>query len=291
MSNDIEPKTKNVTLGFKLSAMITRKYAHSFYFASHILPGEEKNAAYAVYAFCRSADESVDDPLSKGALRLDGIKSRLLRAYGDAACDDPALEAFRLTVKKYRIPEEYFRSLIRGMEMDLTTARYRDFNALKEYCYCAAGVIGLIMLKIFGADDKRCREPALNLGIAMQLTNILRDIKEDYARGRIYIPQQELEEYGVTESDIASGRMSPGMNALMRFQIFRARSFYGLSLGSDRLIRGWRVRIAVRMMRALYAGILGRIEENGYDVFARRAALGFWRKTKIALKELIGGQK
>jgi 15-cis-phytoene synthase len=289
MLNTSDADKKMISCGYRLAAGITRKEAHSFYFASHILPRKTRNAAYAVYAFCRKADESVDGRHLHPDLFLEKIKNSLADAYSGASINEPMLAAFRNTVTEYGIPREYFAELIKGMEMDLVNRRYEEFENLKEYCYRAAGVIGLIMLKIFRADEKECSEAAVNLGIAMQLTNMLRDIKEDYSLGRIYIPQRELKEFGVAESDIAGSRMTPEFRKLIRFQIERARRLYALSASAEKFIPGKRERLTASLMREIYSGILTQIEKNGCDVFAGRATVGIGPKAWILIKTLMEG--
>ena len=206
---------------------MTRHWAKSFYFASLFLPRQRRDAAYAVYAVCRDCDNAVDHPDAAGPQAgLDRNRQRIAAVYQSAALTDPVWAAFQDTVRRYQIPRRYFDDLLAGMAMDLTPARYPDFPALSVYCYRAAGVVGLIMLRIFGYQDPAAEQCAVDLGIAMQLTNILRDIQEDYQRGRIYLPQEDLRTFKVQEQTLAQASVDPPWQSLLTFEIARARAFY-----------------------------------------------------------------
>lgn len=282
------PKIKlenNLRIGFLLAKEITRKYAKTFYFASHFLPEEKRNAAYAVYAFCRVSDESVDSLSHRASLEnLKTLEEKLQLLYSDIQLNDAILSVLRMTVQRYSIPQEYFKELIRGMYMDLEKNRYADFSQLSLYCYRVAGVVGLIMLAIFNNSDMRAKDYAISLGIAMQLTNILRDIREDYARDRIYLPQAEMQHFRVTESDIAQGTNDRNFKELLKFQIKRARKYYANSADGIKMIQDRRVRFVIAAMKELYARILHEIEKNNYDVFAKRARVNILKKILITLK-------
>ncbi|MDD5155519.1 MAG: phytoene/squalene synthase family protein [Candidatus Omnitrophica bacterium] len=274
--------------GFRLAEAITKKYAKTFYFASRFLKKEKRNAAYAIYAICRLSDEAVDGAKNTSfAHRLAEIQKNIDAAYGSAELNSPLLAAFRQTVAEYQIPREYFTELISGMHMDLEKNRYADFNQLYDYCYKVAGVVGLIMLQVFGCSCPAAKEYAVKLGIAMQLTNILRDIKEDFGRGRIYLPLDETERFGVTESDLSAHNVSDNFKALLKFQIQRAQDYYQGSKAGIKLLAGADSRFVASIMANIYSGILTEIEKNDYDVFSRRAQLNNARKCVIALKTLL----
>jgi phytoene synthase len=173
--------------------------------------------------------------------------------------------------------------------MDLNKNRYENFNELYTYCYRVAGVVGLIMLKIFGSHYKEAEKYAVDLGIAMQLTNILRDIKEDFERGRIYLPGDEMERFGVSKDFIAGNKMNSDFIALLQFQIARARQYYQRSAKGIKMINNVLSRLVVCMMMEMYAGILNVIEENDYDVFSQRAHVTTAGKLGIAIKILFKG--
>jgi phytoene synthase len=271
--------------GFKIAAGLTKKYAGIFYFASRFLTKEKRNAAYAVYAICRLTDEAVDKiPVTHSAQNLTELQKNIEAVYKGDVLNEPLLIAFRETVNKYRIAQEYFSELISGMYMDLEKNRYADFNELYDYCYKAAGVVGLIMLQILGYTNSAAKNYAVELGIAMQLTNILRDIKEDYARGRVYLPLDEMGRFGVSESDIAQARLSHNFKELLKFQIARARRTYQNSRAGIKLLCEPNCRFIISIMADAYAGILDVIENNSYDVFSKRAQINNFKKVAIVLK-------
>ncbi len=271
----------------------TRQHAKTFYFASHALPREKRMAAYAVYAFCRYADNIVDGADSSGdthrsVVRLNGLRDQLRYVYTYSPLMNPKLMAFRDTVTRYRIPMEYFQDLLRGLEMDLTQKRYETFDELHEYCYCVASVVGLIMAMIFGVKDEKALSYAIDLGTAMQLTNILRDIGEDYRMGRMYIPREDLHRFRCTEWQIQNSIIDDSFRAMMRFQVARARAYYLRAASGIPMLSNDGSRFCVRLMSRTYARILDIIERNGYDVFSTRAFVPLASKCWIALRSLAG---
>lgn len=277
--------------GFSIAEKITKKHAKTFYFASLFLNKEKKRAAYAVYALCRLSDESVDN--SGGASPLENLKNleqKINAAYADTNLDDALLQAFRQTVNKYKIPKEYFDELIEGMYMDLNKNRYDNFDELYTYCYKVAGVVGLIMLDIFGYLDIKAKDYAVDLGIAMQLTNILRDIKEDFSRRRIYLPKDEMASFGVSETDIAGENPNENFKFLLKDQIARARKYYQASKAGVKLINDANSRFVVCAMADIYSGILDNIEKLNYDVFRTRAHVSALNKV-IAVIKILGEGK
>lgn len=273
---------------FRAARSICRKHAKSFYFASYFLPREKRDAAYAVYAFCRLLDDAVDEREGSGAdVNRDDASSEfgrlLTRCYtgsaGDLAEPAPAFfPAFALVVRKYSIPQQYFLDLVAGCRMDLTKKRYATWAELEVYCYHVAGVVGLIMSCIFQLRNERARENAVQTGIAMQLTNILRDVGEDYRRGRIYLPREDLDRFGCSEADIAAGRVSEAFRSLMQFEIARAGTLF--QQGAEGLchLPNDGSRLTACAMSVIYAGILEAIERQHYDVFSRRAHLTTFQK-------------
>jgi phytoene synthase len=284
--------SKAEKLGFQEARAITKKFAKTFYFASFFLDKKRQAAAYSVYAICRISDETVDDNTSAGKTeRLTLLQDKITKSYTDAPLSEPLLLAFRKTVREYQIPKEHFCELIDGMRMDLEKTRYKNFEDLYSYCYKVAAVVGLIMLKIFGARDfNAAAQYAVNLGIAMQLTNILRDIKEDYTRQRIYLPQDELIEYNINEYELSGQAPADLLKEFLKFQIARAQGYYNDCRPGIKLITGWRSRFVVTAMKEIYAGILESIEKNGYDVFSKRACVNIYGKFFIALRILLRGE-
>lgn len=277
--------------GFLLAEAITKKYAKTFYFASRFLKRDKRNAAYAVYALCRLSDEAVD---AKENIRpeqgLNRLKENIGSAYRNGVLENDLLEAFRQTVNKYAISQRYFDELIAGMYMDLSKSRYKNFSELYEYCYKVAGVVGLIMLQIFGYKDPQAQSYAVDLGIAMQLTNILRDVKEDYLRQRIYLPEDEMRRFGVNETDISEGRVNDNFKALLKFEISKAREYYNNSKLGVKMIGDVNSRFVVLAMADIYSGILNAIEKNNYDIFSKRAHVGILEKINAILKIILKGE-
>ena len=277
--------------GYKRAEQITKAYAKTFYFASHFLPRKERQAAYAVYAFCRISDETVDREVNpKIDEYLHSLETQLKEVYGQIRLGNELLLAFRDTVEKYNIPKVYFDELLAGMRMDLRYHTYEHFNELYKYCYRVAGVVGLMMLKILSPGKSAAEKHAESLGIAMQLTNILRDIKEDYQRGRVYLPVDELRRFKIDEEDLLSGKVNNNFRQLMRFQIERARKYYQEAIPGIKMIKGFRSRLVVCCMKDIYAHILDIIEKNDYDVFKERARVSFTEKIWITLKTLFKGE-
>ena len=273
--------------GFLEAKKITKKFAKTFYLASIFLPKEKKYASYCVYAICRLSDEAVDElTYLNQRENLQKLELKISDAYTEKQISEPLLAAFRQTINNFKIPKEYFDALIKGMHMDLEIKRYLDFPNLYEYCYRVAGVIGLIMLKIFGYKENAAEDYAIKLGVAMQLTNILRDINEDLIRGRIYLPQDEMLKFNVSEQQLSNGQTNDNLKEFLRFQINRCRKIYNESSAGIRLIDNPICRFVVLCMKEIYAGILNKIEENSYDVFTKRAYVNKIEKIGIILKIL-----
>ena len=270
--------------GFDEARDLTRKHAKSFYFALQFLKRERRRAVYAVYALCRMIDDAVDElqdgPKEK---RLQEIQDSIDQAYRNHSPSSDLMRAFQNTVLRYKIPREYFDELIAGMHMDLKKHRYHNFTELRLYCYRVAGVIGLIMVKILGYRNEEAFKPAVDLGIAMQLTNILRDVREDYDRGRIYFPQDEMRRFGITEANLKGEREDKLYKDFLRFQVERARFYYHNAARVAALMKDANGRFVVQLMKELYAGILDVIEAKNYDV-NERAYVNTSKKIFLLLK-------
>jgi phytoene synthase len=274
---------------------MTRHHAKTFYFASHVLPAAKRRDAYAVYAFCRHVDDEIDlAPDEAARVRAFAQLNDLLAAVyaeGDLApgfaAGQPWLPAFRETALRRAIPRKYFEDLLAGVEMDRGRVRIETWEELDRYCYHVASVVGLIMVHVLTEPAPELVKPALDLGTAMQLTNILRDINEDYERDRIYLPATEMKKFSVTEANIANQEVTDSFRALMRFQIDRARAFYR---AADPGIAGLPKdgsQLTVRLMSTIYGAILGEIKRADDDVFARRVRVTFPRKLWLALGALF----
>lgn len=281
------PSPKNeldLDRAFALCGEITRDHSKSFYFSTAFLPPEKRRAIRAFYAFCRTTDDTVD-VLSKSDAEarpfLDEWRRASRLSPGDQV--NPVLAAWTSIRDRYAVPQTYVEELIDGCEMDLTVKRYETWAELERYCYCVASTVGLISMHIIGVNDddpdlfERSRQPAIDLGIALQLTNILRDVGEDLGRGRIYLPQEDLRRFGYTEEDLRAGVIDDRFRALMRFQIQRAHDYYARSIPAIAALKP-DGRVAVGAAAMLYRGILDKIVENDFDVFHKRAHLTFREK-------------
>jgi phytoene synthase len=273
------PKETSIHNGYRIAQAITRHYAKTFYFASLFLPRRARCASYCVYALLRMSDEAVDNEQQiKNPKALEEIRDKIKSLYRRDTLQDSLLLACRKTIKDYAIPEMYFSELLDGMRMDRIKSRYNNFEELYGYCYKAAGVVGLIMLKILSPESCPGEKQAVALGIAMQLANILRDIPEDLERDRIYLPLDEMRRFAVPETALRRGIIDENFKIFMRFQIGRAREYFNASSAGIKTLNGMRVRLCVSAMKEIYAGILRQIENNGYDVFTIRAHVPFHRK-------------
>jgi len=280
---------KDTVQGFMEAKNITASYAKTFYTASLFLDRDKRYAAYSIYAVCRISDNAVDDPKETQIAKkqAEKIKNDIETAYGQDELRDPLLKAFRETTTFYNIPKQYFDELLQGISLDLTKNRYNDFKELYDYCYKVAGVVGLMMLKIFGSKDPLAQKHAIEMGVAMQLTNILRDIREDFERGRIYLPQDEMKQFNIVERSISGEETDARTQAFLSFQIERARDYYNRASTGIDMIADKRCAFVACIMKDMYAGILGQIEKNGYNVFKKRAYVPFTRKCAIILKRLV----
>jgi 15-cis-phytoene synthase len=262
---------------------LTRKSRSNFYYSFLFLAKEKREAMYAVYAFCRSVDDIADGQASGAEKRgrLDEWRRELDRCY-EGKPGHPISVRLAQSMRCFPIPKELFEELIAGVEMDLTQHRYPTFRDLYEYCYRVAGVVGLMCIEIFGYRNPKAKDYAVNLGVALQLTNIMRDVRVDAERGRIYLPQEELARFGYTEEELLRGAYTPTFVELMRFSAARARRYFQnareLLAAEDR-----RSLVAAEIMGAIYYQLLEAIEASGYRVFDRIITLPTTHKLWIAL--------
>ena len=271
-------------MGLNVAAAITRESHSSFLYSFSFLPREQKEAIHTVYAFCRQTDDIVDaerEPKRKLVL-LRKWRMELGKAL-EQESNYAILNQLSATAKRFKIPVEHFYELIQGVEMDLSITRYETFEDLKLYCYRVASSVGLICLGIFGPRHQRTREYAVNLGIALQLTNILRDIKSDAERGRIYLPLEDLSRFGYSEDDLLNQRFTSEFVALMEFECNRAEEYFvkaqSLLPKEDR-----RVMFAAKIMERIYYHTLLRIKKNRYNVFEKSSRLPRFLQFLIAIK-------
>lgn len=256
----------------------------SFYVAFLFLPAEKRQAIHALYAFCREVDDVVDeceDPAVAVAKLSWWRQEVALLEHGQPT--HPVMIALKDVRTRFDLPLEYFNEIIDGMAMDLEYSRYPDFKSLSLYCYRVAGVVGLLSAEIFGVTDRKTLRYATELGTALQLTNIIRDVGEDARRGRIYMPVDELQRFNVPAADIMNGRETPEFKALMAFQAERAERYYTAALDTlppaDRAVQ----RPGL-IMAAVYRTLLDEITNDGFQVLKQKTALPPLRKLWIALK-------
>ncbi len=255
---------------------ITARHSKSFDLASRLLPEPKRQAIRALYAFCRTVDDIVDasEDVDRAA-RLDDWR-RLCNT--DSRPDDgPVAAAWADTLARYHIPRHYAVQLIDGVASDLSARRYDTFDDLSTYCYGVASTVGLMSMHIVGFHSREAIPHAIKLGVALQMTNILRDVGEDYRNVRIYLPRDEMRAFGVGETDLKAGQVTDRWREFMRFQIDRTRQLYAESEAGIAMLDP-DGQLAIAAASDLYRGILEVIERNDYDVFTRRASLSAWKK-------------
>jgi 15-cis-phytoene synthase len=260
---------------------VARTQARNFYYSFLCLPAPKRAAMCAIYAFMRYSDDISDDEGDDRQARMSAWRAALDRTFEGDYGDSRILPAFHDSVSRYGIPRRYFHELIDGAEMDLAPRRYETFPDTYRYCYHVASVVGLVCIHVFGFRDPRAKELAEYNGVAFQLTNILRDLREDAQMGRVYLPQEDLHRFGYTEDELRDGAENEAFHALMRFEVERAREYYDRAAPLVPLIDP-DSRPCLRAMRQIYGGILDRIVAQNYDVFSRRARVPTWRKLLIA---------
>lgn len=260
---------------YQLCDRITAEHSQSFHFASRFLPPDKRRAIRALYAFCRISDDLVDEPSLDAAAALQAWRRRSVYAHG--ASPDRVALAWQDARTRFGIPLVYAEQLIDGVGRDLQPTHYDDFESLAQYCYGVASTVGLMSMHIIGFDSQQAHRYAVKLGVALQLTNILRDVGEDLQAGRLYLPQGELDRFGIRDADLLAGRVDTRWRRFMGYQIERARRLYQEALpGIGLLHRDG--RFSVLAAAELYGGILSAIEANDYDVFTRRAQLSSSQK-------------
>jgi phytoene synthase len=267
----------------ELVATLTRRSGSNFYYAFLFLPRRKREAMYALYAFCRTVDDAVDQGGgSPGDQRrvLAEWRAELRRAYQGRPTQPIAVRLSEV-IRDFPIPREHLEAILDGVEMDIDKRRYASFEELYEYCYRVAAAVGLASIEIFGYSDLRARDYAVNLGIALQLTNIMRDLKTDAERGRIYLPLDELRRFGYAEDDLLRGRYTQAFFELMRFQADRTHAYYRAARAA--LPRVDRRRLAAaEIMGVIYRALLRAIEARRFRVFDRRIRLSTPRRLTLA---------
>ena len=259
----------------------------SFYYSFLFLPQERRRAITALYAFCREVDDTVDEctDQSVARIKLAWWRTEVSKMY-EGAPTHPVMQALQPHLAVYKLEQKHLLAIVDGMEMDLDQSRYLDFPALQRYCWHVASVVGILSASIFGVTNPRTLEYAEKLGLAFQLTNIIRDVGEDARKGRIYLPINELQQFGVTAADLLNARHSDKFEALMRFQVARAYKMYDEAMAllpkEDR-----RAQRPGLMMAAIYRTLLDEIERDNYHVLTQRISLTPIRKLWLAWKTYV----
>lgn len=277
IKDSITANTKKLQEAYAYCTAVTNKHSRTFYLASALLPKAERDAMRALYAFCRVSDDLVDREADNRAQRLQQWREQTLSNHPPE--NDLVAIAWADAAAKYGIPQQYAEQLLDGVARDLSYSRYETFVDLADYCYGVASTVGLMSMHITGFSSNEAIPFAVKLGVALQLTNILRDIDEDWRNGRCYLPQDELAAYGLTEADIANRRNGRRWQEFMQFQIGRTRQLYAEALPGLAYLDK-KGRFAVAAAAELYQGILDDIEAHNYDVFTRRAHLTNTEKLK-----------
>lgn len=284
-------RTPTLAASYELCRQINRAHGKTYYFATQFLPRERRHHVHALYAFARYADDMVDhDGLSWSAearqAALQAWSGSFFDSLRTGVTDDPVLHAVIATVRDLHIRTDDLQAFVASMLMDFTVSRYATYEDLAEYMHGSAAVIGSMMLPVLGATSPRARQPAMDLGVAFQLTNFLRDIGEDWRRGRLYLPLEDLAQFGVSQDDIAAGTVTPAVRGLLAYEIGRARDLYRQAEDGLQYLPP-ASRRCIRIAHRLYAEILDRIEAANYDVFTVRAAVPAPRKLLLAATTLL----
>ncbi|MCH7625206.1 MAG: presqualene diphosphate synthase HpnD [Chloroflexi bacterium] len=268
---------------------IAKENAKNFYYAFKTLPSNKRRAIYATYAFCRLCDDIADEemPLEEKDRQFAATR-RMLDDSMRGNNDGPVFTALEDAARAFNIPREYFEEVIEGVEMDLKKTRFANFEELREYCHKVASVVGLVCIEVFGYDDPKAKEYAVDLGLAMQITNILRDVKEDAERGRVYLPLDEIERFGYSVEELMAGVVNEPFRRLMAHQAQRARAYF--DSGSRLLpLIDQESRVCPAVLHGVYSALLDRIEASGFEVFERRIRVSTPRKVMITARHWVGG--
>jgi len=262
----------------------------SFYYSFLVLPADQRRAIIAVWDFCRAVDDAVDECDVEGALppreAVAYWRAELARCFGREMPLTPQGRRLQPFVAEFNLPRQAFDDVIDGVAMDLDHSRYETFDDLLEYCRRVASAVGMICIRIFRCESAAAAEYALYLGVALQLTNIIRDVKGDLERGRLYLPLEDLRAAGCTVDDLAAGVVTEPVLKLLAFECARARDFYQKAV-AVRPPQDRRRLVAAEIMRAVYSETLGRIEHRGYDVFSSRVRVPKPLQALIAVRQWL----
>jgi phytoene synthase len=263
---------------------IAKNSGSSFYYAFNLLPPEQRDAMNTVYAFCRQTDDIVDEGNTSDEIKYERLhRWRIeLEKSLDGFSDYHILNKLSSTIQKFSIPLEPFFELLKGMEMDLQKNRYLTFEDLQLYCYRVASTVGLMCIEIFGYKHASAKDFAINLGIALQLTNILRDIKKDANKGRIYLPQEDLKKFGYNESEVMNGTYNDNFAKMMKYQVERAKEYFDRATACLNL-DDKKAMFAARAMQHIYYRMLQKIVDADYDVYHNKIKISTLKKVGISL--------
>ncbi len=277
-------------IAFETAKRITAHFAKSFYFSASIFPTDRRWATYAVYGFCRYADNLIDCPRDRTKEELyaevEALRQEILISFRTGESEHPIMRAFAPVATMYGIKIEYALDMLKGVTMDMEQARYATFDELYVFCYRVASVVGLMMTCVMGYKDESAFEYAEKMGVAMQLTNILRDVQEDKNMGRIYLPLEDLDRFGVDETDILQERFSPELKKLMQFQVERAHYYYDEGDKGIPLLPK-ESQYAISSASKIYRGILRKIEDRDYNPFLGRVFVPQRKKMQILVSEVV----
>lgn len=286
--------TGAVAESYRFCENVARREARNFYYSFRLLPRDRRLSMCALYAFMRQTDDLADEPgtaLEKRSA-LASWRVQLADALSGAVDAQPLWPAVADTVRRHAIPTSYLNAVIDGVEMDIEPRPFRTFDELHRYCYHVASAVGLCCLSIWGyrSEGGRAERLAESCGVALQLTNILRDVREDALAGRVYLPREDLDRFGVSRDDLAHGPLNDSLRALLAFEGGRARAFYEESRPLVHLIEPVG-RPVFRAIVEIYRALLDEITRRDYEVFSGRVSLPSWRKTMIALRALVGSPR
>jgi len=284
MSTDLEAS-------YAYCRKLARERARNFYYAFVLLARQQRDAMCALYAFNRVCDDMSDEPEHFGYASpekaIEDWRAQLDASLAGEHPDHPLWPAFQDAVRRFRIPPRYFHEMIDGVTGDLTGRRIDTFEELYRYCYQVASTVGLSVLHVFGFSSEQAPALAEKCGIAFQLTNILRDVREDAAMGRVYLPAEDLERFGVEAAVLNNGRPTAGFLELMRFETARARRYYNEAAPLVELVDSGSRRSLWVLIR-IYSRLLERIEASGFDVLGQRIRVPTWEKSFLVLRGLLG---
>ncbi|CAN5123854.1 phytoene/squalene synthase family protein [soil metagenome] len=284
----------DLATSYELCRRINEAHGRTYYFATRLLPAPKRPHVHALYAFARYADDLVDHlglewTAADRRRELETWAKGFLADLDAGQTDDPVLKAVIHTVTALDIDHDDLRAFLDSMAMDLTVTRYPTYDDIYGYMHGSAAVIGSMMLPVLEPLTPAARQPAMDLGVAFQLTNFIRDIAEDFERGRIYLPLEDLERFSVTEDDFRSRQVGPDLRRLLAFEIDRTRALYRRAEAGWGMLPPASAR-CIRTAHHLYAGILDAVEASGYQVFRVRASVPGWRKALVAAREMGGNR-